>query len=146
MWLVASVLCGCGARTSAPPLSGSHVPPPADSAPVATLRGKGGVYVEGVDGARVDSSNLRIQFFGGNAVGVEPGMRRLRVIRQNGGGGPAGLSVKMQAGSHWEFDFQCEAGHDYEFAAAGLFDSRLKVTDTTRGESLVISNDDLIDR
>jgi hypothetical protein len=90
-----------------------------------------GVYVQGVDDARVASADTR-----GNVVIVPAGMRRVRVTRGNG----IALKVKSKT---WDFDFLCEKGHTYEFVPAGPFDGRLKVTDVTIGESLIVSNNDL---
>jgi hypothetical protein len=95
----------------------------------ATLRGAPGIYVQGVDGARVGSADVRN--IGNNVVFVSAGMRNIRVTRQG---------IKSQS---WDFDFTCEKGHTYEFSKVGTFDGRLKVTDVTVGDSLIISDDDI---
>jgi hypothetical protein len=94
----------------------------------ATLRGAKGVYVQGVDGARVVSAEKRNNYVGGNNVIVSAGTRRVRVTRGS---------------KSWDFDFTCEKGHTYEFTVPGTFDARLKVIDVTVGESLFISESDV---
>src|SRR4051794_30597290 len=82
---VLAACAGCGSSGRAvPPLAGGYKEPPKSADDVATLKSSNGLYIEGVDGKRVGSSNFRIATFGGNSVVVKSGKRCLRVMRETG--------------------------------------------------------------
>jgi hypothetical protein len=130
------VVGGCAGTTPKEAISGpAYAEPDPGGAGRATLRSVQGIYVMRVDEQHVKSSDVRARAVGGNRVVVSAGKRHLRVIHDSS------VFSKPRA---WDFDFTCEKGHTYEFKLNNTGDSRLKVTDVTVGESLVVSNDELV--
>lgn len=134
--IFATLGAGCSSTTPKEAITGAeYIEPDPGGAGRATLRSVQGIYVMRVDEQHVKSSDVRARGVGGNRVIVSAGNRHLRVIHDSS------MFSKPRA---WDFAFMCEKGHTYEFKLNNPSDGRLKVTDVTVGESLIISNDELV--
>ena len=101
-----------------------YVAPALDPSRAAHLSTHSGVYVEVVDGAKVDAG-IEFGNFGGNELTLTPGKHQLTLS----------INQTNQYTSQAKESVACtfEAGHAYEIKSRGMFKRGYVLVDTTTG-------------
>jgi hypothetical protein len=105
-----------------------YVAPPLADAQVATLKAEGGMFIDGVDGARIDEMSFNLLGTGGNTVKVAPGERALSITRQSG-----------NSMARWNVKYTFQAGRVYTIGPDNwIAGSNIKLTDQTTKTSTIL--------
>jgi hypothetical protein len=127
IFVATALLGGCAADDRS-----SYVEPTLNDNQVATVSGGWGYYISEVDGCRVDSANITIDY-GGNSVKVTPGEHEFIAHLSMSSPAPTAGGAYATSGINdrrtWQYNYTVEAGHHYQIAATSLLNTDPTITD-----------------